>query len=152
MNDRIIPYNRNEMLLGVFIEESIRIINKIKENNIASFDKYTISDLINIKTYFTDANVLKHIETETGLEKAKILKEINKAITNWLKNAFEDILGKNDFWVEDALWREVNQRAKYLVEIDEKSFLDSLYLKNTSLSICIKYKNVVERFSDEIVA
>lgn len=35
MGERIIPYNRNEMLLGVFVEAAIRTINQLKEDNIA---------------------------------------------------------------------------------------------------------------------
>lgn len=150
MRERIIPYNRNEMLLGAYVEECIKTINKIKENNIALYDKNTTSDLINIKTYLVDKGVFEHIESETGLEKTKILKEINKTIDNWLKTEIEEILEKNDFWVEDALWREVNSHTKYLEEINKKSFHESLHLKKTSLSICIKYKNVVKRFSEEI--
>ncbi|MDE8158485.1 hypothetical protein PT071_08545, partial [Erysipelothrix rhusiopathiae] len=151
MGERIIPYNRNEMLLGVFVEAAIRTINQLKEDNIALFDKDSISDLINIKTYLKDENVLNHIECETGLKKVEILKIINKRITNWLENCIEEILDKNNYWVEDALWREVNQRVKYLDAIDGKSFLDSLNLKNTILRICIKYRSIVERFSNEIV-
>lgn len=150
MRDRIIPYSVNEMLLGEFVEKSVNIINAIKEKNASIDEMNIISDLINVKTYLVDEYILMHIENKTGLKKSEILRKINKIIVNWLENNVGEILKRKNYCVEDALWRELNSHDKYLEIIEGKAFFKSLRTKATRLKTCIKYKNVVKIFSEEI--
>lgn len=150
MKEIIIPYNRNEILLGNYVEKTIGLLNKIKDNNLDFYDKYSISNLINIKTYLSNKEILEYIESKTNMKEKEIRKIIGIEINSWLNLNIGVILEKNNFTVENSLWKEVNSQTRFLKNIDKLSFSKSLNEKYTILEICLKYENVVKYFDYEI--
>lgn len=150
MMEKILPYNKNDIFLGASVDKSISIVKKLSENSSFFYDKEDICNLINVKSYLVDENILEFIEGELDLKKTEILVKINKVVGNWLKINYRVILEKNKYWIEDSLWREMNSRTKQLAAVSKDVFRHSLFQKNINLSTCLKYKYVVRTFSDEI--